>query len=75
MADKLTTIKQLEACAAAAKNFTNDLAGEIAEATASAIEEMDTLKADKSAAPQISITEPENWPRDGWWYEVTGSPI
>ncbi len=55
MADKLTTIKQLEACAAAAKNFTNDLVGEIAEATASAIEEIDTLKADKSAAVAFTI--------------------
>ena len=58
--DKITIFGQLKSLAQAAKNFSNNLVGELANATAEAIEEINDLKSDKVKVVSVSI------PITGW---------
>lgn len=64
---KLTAIQHLQACAEAARNFINGLVSQLATTTAEAIEEIETIKADKTASASMSI------PADGWTTDDTVS--
>ena len=44
---KVTLTEHLKACAEAAKNFTNGLIGQLAQTVTEALEEFETVKADK----------------------------
>lgn len=57
---KFILIEQLRACAEASKNFVNGLIGEVAGTVADALEELDTVKSDKSEAVAFTI------PTTGW---------
>ena len=52
---KLTLAEHLKACAVAAKNFTSGLVAELAQTTTEAMQEMDSVKADKQASVSITI--------------------
>ncbi len=57
---KVTLLNHLKACAEAAKNFTNDLVGELAQSVTDAMEEFEKVKADKPDFMEITI------PTTGW---------
>lgn len=57
---KITLLNHLKACAEAAKNFTNGLVGELAQSVTDALEEFETVKADKPGSTEITI------PTTGW---------
>lgn len=57
---KITLTEHLKACAEAAKNFTNGLIGQLAQTVADALEEVETVKADKPKSIVITI------PVAGW---------
>ena len=57
---KLTLTEHLKACAEAAKNFTNGLVAELAQTVTDAMQEMESVKADKQASVTITI------PTTGW---------
>lgn len=63
---KVTLLSHLKSCAEAAKNFANGLAGQITQAVTEALEEMESLKADKPARVAIEI------PTTGWVNDGTG---
>lgn len=63
---KVTLLSHLKSCAEAAKNFANGLAGQITQAVTEALEEMESLKADKPARVAIEI------PTTGWVDDGTG---
>lgn len=57
---KLTLIEHLKACAEAAKSFTNGLVSELAQTVTEAMQEMESVKADKQDSVSITI------PTTGW---------
>lgn len=57
---KLTLTEHLKACAEAAKSFTNGLVAELAQTVTDAMQEMESVKADKQASVSITI------PTTGW---------
>lgn len=57
---KLTLTEHLKACAEAAKNFTNGLVAELAQTVTEAMQEMETVKADKQSSVSITV------PTTGW---------
>lgn len=62
---KLTLTKHLKACAEAARNFTNSLVAELAQTVMEAMQELESVKADKQ--PSVSITIPTT----GWGIDDT----
>lgn len=60
MANKITVLSQLRACAEAAKIFTSGLIVKLAETVSEALSELDNTKADKGESITIVI------PRSGW---------
>lgn len=58
--NKMTVLAHLNACAAAAKDYTSGLVGQLADTTTAAIEEVETVKADKAQAVSVTI------PASGW---------
>lgn len=77
--DRITLVEHLRACALAAKNYTANLVGELAETTAAAAEELHNLKADKPQSTAFII------PIDGWsndntvvyphYYDITAAGV
>ena len=65
MANKLTTFDYLKRCAEAARDFTNGLVAQLATSVTDAVEEMDTVKADKSVSVSFVI------PASGWVSDTT----
>ena len=61
---KLTLTEHLRACAEAAKSFTNGLVAELAQTVTDAMQEMESVKADKQASVSITI------PTTGWGIEL-----
>ena len=57
---KVTLAEHLKACAEAAKNFTNGLVWQLAQTVTEALEEFETIKADKPGAITVTI------PAAGW---------
>lgn len=57
---KLTLTEHLQACAEAAKNFTNGLVAQLAQTVTEAMQEMESVKADKQDSVSITI------PTTGW---------
>ena len=57
---KVTLTEHLKACAEAAKNFTNGLIGPLAQTVTEALEEFETVKADKPGSVSVTI------PATGW---------
>lgn len=57
---KLTLTEHMRACAEAAKRFTNGLVAELAQTVTDAMQEMESVKADKQASVSITI------PTTGW---------
>lgn len=57
---KLTLTGHLQACAEAAKNFTNGLVAQLAQTVTEAMQEMESVKADKQDSVSITI------PTTGW---------
>lgn len=64
---KLTLTEHLRACAEAAKSFTNGLVAELAQTVTDAMQEMESVKADKQASVSITI------PTTGWGIETSNS--
>lgn len=62
---KVTAIEHMEAVASAAKQFTDNTAGELAQAVAEAISELADIKADRGVSTAIII------PVDGWSMDTT----
>ena len=56
----MTRIEHLKACAEAAKRFTNGLVAELAQTVTDAMQEIETVKADKQDSVSITI------PTTGW---------
>lgn len=57
---KLILTEHLQACAEAAKDFTNGLVAQLAQTVTEAIQEMETVKADKPETVSVTI------PTSGW---------
>lgn len=77
---KLTLTEHLRACAEAAKNFTNGLVAELAQTVTEAMQELETVKADRQDSVSISI------PTTGWgvdeasesypnYYDITAAGV
>lgn len=58
--NKITVFEHLRACAEAAKNYASGLVGELAQTTMEAVNELESVKANKTAAVAITI------PATGW---------
>ena len=72
---KITLLNHLKACAEAAKNFTNGLVGELAQSVTDALEEFESVKADKPVSTQVTIpitswTEDESVPAYPVHYDI-----
>lgn len=65
--NKMMIFGQLKSLAQAAKNFSNNIVGELANATAEAIEEINDLKSDKIKVVSASIPT-TNWNTDSGSY-------
>ena len=65
--NKMMIFEQLKSLAQAAKNFSNNIVGELANATAEAIEEINDLKSDKIKVVSASIPT-TNWNTDSGSY-------
>ena len=68
-------LNHLKACAEAAKNFTNGLVGELAQSVTDALEEFESVKADKPVSTQVTIpttswTEDEGVPAYPVHYDI-----
>lgn len=60
MGNKLTILKNLKACAEAARNYTSSLVSELAQTVTEAMEEMESVKSDKQKKIAMTI------PTSGW---------
>lgn len=67
MANKIPVLTQLKAVATAAKNFTMKNVSELAETSANAIEEIESVKADKSKSTAFTL------PTSGWKSDSTAT--
>ena len=64
--NKITVFDHLKACAEAARNYASSLIGELAETISAAVGELESVKANKTAAVEITILS------TGWQSDDSG---